>query len=231
MADGPETLDTPKDLQQVFDILSCQAAFHGDASLVGMLLENAVGESLEENGIVGSTAIPINIISKRDIETPVKLSRCGSFPLGVGVYAGKSLLVTAAGFMRSCEVTAVDNFSLGALGAEWLQAVSAATIERIHALTRARITLQVGSSLEIARQLAREGRRFDSVFLDGCHEYAECKADIEIWTMLIRPGGILAGHDYWPNHWGVMEAVQETGPFEVVPDTRIWFRHLPAATP
>jgi predicted O-methyltransferase YrrM len=149
----------------------------------------------------------------------------------VGVYAGKSLLVTAAGFMRSCEVTAVDNFSLGALGAEWLQAVSAATIERIHALTRARITLQIGSSLEVARQLAREGRRFDSVFLDGCHEYAECKADIEIWTMLIRPGGILAGHDYWPNHWGVMEAVQETGTFEVVPDTRIWFRHLPAATP
>jgi hypothetical protein len=42
----------------------------------------------------------------------------------VGVYAGKSLLVTAAGFMRSCEVTAVDNFSLGALGAEWVKAVS-----------------------------------------------------------------------------------------------------------
>ena len=138
-------------------------------------------------------------------------------------------LVTAACFMRSCEVTAVDNFSLGALGAEWLKAVSAATIERIHALTR--ITLQVGSSLEIARQLAREGRSFGSVFLDGCHEYAECTADIEIRTMLIRPGGILAGHDYWPNHWGVMEAVKETGPFEVVPDTRIWFRYLPAVTP
>jgi hypothetical protein len=74
-------------------------------------------------------------------------------------------------------------------------------------------------------------RKTCDLFLDGCHEYAECKADIEIWTMLIRPGGILAGHDYWPNHWGVMEAVQETGTFEVVPDTRIWFRHLPAATP
>ncbi len=28
-----------------------------------------------------------------------------------------------------------------------------------------------------------------------------------------------------------MPAVQETGPFEVVSDTRIWFRHLRAATP
>jgi hypothetical protein len=34
----------------------------------------------------------------------------------VGVYAGKSLLVTAAGFMRPCEVTAVDNFSLAVTG-------------------------------------------------------------------------------------------------------------------
>lgn len=36
----------------------------------------------------------------------------------------------------------------------------------------------------------------DMVFVDGEHSYEGCKADIEAWLPLIKPGGIIAVHDY-----------------------------------
>lgn len=36
----------------------------------------------------------------------------------------------------------------------------------------------------------------DAVFLDGDHSYSACKADIEAWWPVVRPGGWLGGHDY-----------------------------------
>lgn len=37
---------------------------------------------------------------------------------------------------------------------------------------------------------------FDVVYLDGNHEAAFVRADLEAWTPKIRPGGLLCGHDY-----------------------------------
>lgn len=39
-------------------------------------------------------------------------------------------------------------------------------------------------------------RSLDFVYLDARHDYAGVVADLAAWTMLIKPGGILAGHDY-----------------------------------
>lgn len=36
----------------------------------------------------------------------------------------------------------------------------------------------------------------DMVFIDGDHSYEGCKGDIEAWSPHIKPGGILAIHDY-----------------------------------
>ena len=36
----------------------------------------------------------------------------------------------------------------------------------------------------------------DMVFIDGDHSYEGCKGDIEAWVPVIKPGGILAVHDY-----------------------------------
>lgn len=36
----------------------------------------------------------------------------------------------------------------------------------------------------------------DMVFIDGDHSYEGCKGDIEAWLPNIKPGGILAVHDY-----------------------------------
>lgn len=53
----------------------------------------------------------------------------------------------------------------------------------------------------------------DFVFLDGSHEYADVKLDIQKWLPKVKPGGILAGHDYYVDcyDWfpGVKQAVNE----------------------
>jgi len=50
---------------------------------------------------------------------------------------------------------------------------------------------------------------FDFVYIDAAHDYASVHADIEAWARTVRPGGLLAGHDYTPAHAGVMQAVDE----------------------
>lgn len=49
----------------------------------------------------------------------------------------------------------------------------------------------------------------DLVFLDGDHSYGGVKRDIENFWPLVRPGGVLAGHDYSTAFGGVMQAVHE----------------------
>lgn len=54
------------------------------------------------------------------------------------------------------------------------------------------------------------GPIFDLVFLDADHSYNAVRADIWAWSHLVRPGGILSGHDVnWP---GVKQAVDEAFP-------------------
>jgi len=58
-------------------------------------------------------------------------------------------------------------------------------------------------------------RSLDFVFLDASEDYENAKKDIENWLPKIKPGGILAGHDYYPegmHDWfpGIKQAVNET---------------------
>jgi predicted O-methyltransferase YrrM len=58
----------------------------------------------------------------------------------------------------------------------------------------------------------------DFVFIDGDHSHAAVLADIAAWLPRIRPGGLLAGHDYrmtsQPHLAGVTEAVEARWPGE-----------------
>lgn len=51
-------------------------------------------------------------------------------------------------------------------------------------------------------------RTVDMVMLDGDHRADAVASEIEAWTSAIRPGGILAGHDFAPAWPGVVEAVE-----------------------
>lgn len=60
-------------------------------------------------------------------------------------------------------------------------------------------------------------KSFDFVFIDATHTYAALKNDIERWLPLVRPGGLLCGHDFHPHfdNGGIIRAVNElTGPRE-----------------
>lgn len=68
----------------------------------------------------------------------------------------------------------------------------------------------------IIRKTSMEAvKRFDDnyldfVFIDGNHDFEHCYEDIVEWTKKVKPGGIVAGHDYKVdpvNNYGVIEAV------------------------
>jgi hypothetical protein len=58
-----------------------------------------------------------------------------------------------------------------------------------------------------------EDKSLDFVFLDASHEYEDIKSDIQNWLPKVKPGGIIAGHDYYVDGYdwfpGVKQAVNE----------------------
>ena len=50
-------------------------------------------------------------------------------------------------------------------------------------------------SLDPAALSATE-RTFDFIYLDGDHDYANVKKELFAYWPKVRPGGVLAGHDY-----------------------------------
>lgn len=73
--------------------------------------------------------------------------------------------------------------------------------------------------------IARTSIRFDLFFIDASHEKHDVLRDIGLWKPLVKPGGILCGHDYCP--WdgernGVSLAVREALPGHCNPVDSIW---------
>ena len=65
---------------------------------------------------------------------------------------------------------------------------------------------------------------FDLVFIDADHHYEETKLDIVRWLPTVKPGGILAGHDYGGKYEGVKQAVDELFPNELcTADAEVWY--------
>lgn len=44
------------------------------------------------------------------------------------------------------------------------------------------------------------GAYIDFLFIDGDHGYEGVRADWLLWSPLVRPGGVVAFHDTWPNY-------------------------------
>jgi len=76
-------------------------------------------------------------------------------------------------------------------------------------------------SLEAAKLFQPES--LDLVFIDSNHSYQAVKDDVAAWSPVVRPGGILAGHDYSRHYPGVVRAVDELveGDVRFMPDT-VW---------
>lgn len=65
-----------------------------------------------------------------------------------------------------------------------------------------------GKSVDEARRFLDASIAF--VFLDADHSYEAVKADIAAWRPKVKPGGVLAGHDFSTTDWpGVVRGVEE----------------------
>ena len=54
-----------------------------------------------------------------------------------------------------------------------------------------------------------EDESLDVVFIDARHDYESVAKDIKLWLPKVKMGGVLCGHDYSLNFFGVIEAVNE----------------------
>lgn len=81
-----------------------------------------------------------------------------------------------------------------------------------------------GSSTEMA--LGFPDASLDLVFIDADHSFDAVKADIEAWRHRVKPGGLIAGHDYHRDqdvHVGVSRAVNEVfGVGRVKVEASVW---------
>lgn len=66
----------------------------------------------------------------------------------------------------------------------------------------------------------------DVLFIDGDHTYEGVKADFDLWSPLVNPGGVVAFHDTVPTEWahepGVVQFVNELKWHHKLPSVE-WF--------
>lgn len=74
-------------------------------------------------------------------------------------------------------------------------------------------------------------RPIDMVFIDADHDYEAVKSDILAWMPHVKPGGIVAGHDYAQQFPGVVRAVNELfGVGKFSRDHCVWWYEVPKVT-
>ncbi len=149
----------------------------------------------------------------------------------VGVLFGRS--IAYLGSLRSdLELWAVDTWAetvLDSPGAPF-EAVSAkypTTWQAFLGLMREhapnvldRMHVVRGASCDVTLPMA------DCVFIDAAHDEANVRADIEHWRTMVKPGGILSGHDWQDGYPGVQAAVRaKVGDPEIGPGdwSSVWY--------
>jgi SAM-dependent methyltransferase len=80
-------------------------------------------------------------------------------------------------------------------------------IEFRHHLDALALPADIRHTTSLAAAATFQPSSVDLVFLDASHDEAAITADIAAWWPTLRPGGILAGHDYRDDHPGVVAAV------------------------
>lgn len=66
----------------------------------------------------------------------------------------------------------------------------------------------VTQSESVTAAATYDNNSIDFVFIDAAHDYDSVVADIAAWLPKVKPGGIIAGHDY--NHEPVYRAVNDS---------------------
>jgi predicted O-methyltransferase YrrM len=126
----------------------------------------------------------------------------------IGVYRGRSACFLAE-LRPDVEFTLIDPFVDDNPYANFFnheRMTGDESIRRIKTLIARCVVIKSTSQLAASR-LPREA--YDAVFIDGDHEYGPVLTDLINYTPKVKKGGIVAGHDYFLDHPGVVKAVNE----------------------
>lgn len=136
--------------------------------------------------------------------------------IGTSLGASTAYLAAQIGASsKNIHVFAVDTFA--AIGsAEGLQAQVAGVEETVFHLfcENMRTCCAERYITPILSDSTLSARRFpdhsvDFVYIRVGHDYSKVRAHILAWLPKVKPGGVIAGHDYDESHPGVMRAVRE----------------------
>ena len=147
----------------------------------------------------------------------VDSAKSGSVFVEVGCWLGKSTAYLGSRIRRSrkkIKLYAVDTFK-GSPNEEAMMAtvrrhrgsVFAAFQRNLRAAGVSHLVEPVvATSVNASKRF--DDRSLDFVFIDACHTYEAVKADILSWLPKVKPGGVLAGHDFG-TYRSVTQAVTE----------------------
>ena len=92
---------------------------------------------------------------------------------------------------------------------------------------RERIVVHRSLSVDAAEKFEDQSIVF--CFIDAGHTYDSIIADLRAWLPKVKPGGLLAGHDYEPSFPGVIQAVNEIiGPRQITIQGVCWLYTVPS---
>lgn len=115
----------------------------------------------------------------------------------IGVKSGRNIHQLLSRF-PSLEVWAIDPWVKTAHYDHWADTAFARNEKIFEGLMtkhkKAKVHKLKALSWEVAHTF--EDESIDLIFIDGDHSYEACRKDIELYLPKVRPGGILAGHDY-----------------------------------
>ena len=82
-----------------------------------------------------------------------------------------------------------------------------------------RVEVLRGISWNMAKEVPDES--LDLLYVDCCHTYKCVMNDLHAWVPKVKPGGIVAGHDFLNKAYGVYQAVVDFGKgFTVIPENK-----------
>ncbi|RMG95418.1 MAG: class I SAM-dependent methyltransferase [Deltaproteobacteria bacterium] len=123
--------------------------------------------------------------------------------LEVGTHVGASTLAMACALARCGDaghLTTVDVLDVNADDGPWRRVGSRACPRTLaeDLGVGERIEFVTQPAMEALRAAARDGRRFDLVFLDGDHGAAAVYEEVAAATFVLAEGGWILLHDYYP---------------------------------
>jgi predicted O-methyltransferase YrrM len=162
-----------------------------------------------------------------------------SLVVEVGCYEGRSTRAMADALRPGCRLYAVDRWqgtyrNDDGSSAYWM--MRRGSLEKVFQrfkrnladhIDEGRVIPMPSSSVAALKTFERTGIRPDMVFLDGDHRYECVHEEIRIAKRLIRPGGVLMGHDYGHEDWpGVAKAVADEFGHPDFVDGSIWVKGI-----